>query len=198
MAGREFTVLVAENPDDPLRPTTYMPVEFLFPEGDSFKHFDLKWIEHGQVRSVPVVDELLDAQLRELAAKVFRGLNGAGFGRVDVRVDDEGRAFFLEINPNCGLYYPEEDPGSADLCLWHDPAGHAGFTRQIVRAALRRRDLRRREWEIRPKSDGYGMFAIGSIERGEPIVAFEQQCARSGHAQPCGEELERSGRRMVS
>ena len=104
------------------------------PQGDSFKHFDLKWIEHGQVRSVPVVDELLDEQLRELAAKVFRGLNGAGFGRVDVRVDDEGRAFFLEINPNCGLYYPEEDPGSADLCLWHDPAGHVGFTgRSCVR-----------------------------------------------------------------
>ena len=44
----------------------------------------------------------------------------------------------LEINPNCGVYYPSTDPGSADLCLARDPAGHVGFTRQIVAAALRR------------------------------------------------------------
>ena len=135
VAGREFTVLVAENPDDPLRPTTYMPVEFLFPEGDSFKHFDLKWIEHGQVRSVPVVDELLDAQLRELAAKVFRGLNGAGFRRVDVRVDDEGRAFFLEINPNCGVYTRRRIPAA--------PISASGTTRPGMPALLGRSCVRR-------------------------------------------------------
>jgi hypothetical protein len=44
----------------------------------------------------------------------------------------------LEINPNCGVYYPPTDPGSADLCLAKDPAGHEGFTRQIVAAAFAR------------------------------------------------------------
>ncbi len=48
----------------------------------------------------------------------------------------------LEINPNCGVYYPATDPGSADLCLARDPAGHEGFTRQIVAAALRRHERR--------------------------------------------------------
>ena len=41
--GREFSVLVVENADDPLKPFAYRPVEFCFPSGDSFKHFDMKW-----------------------------------------------------------------------------------------------------------------------------------------------------------
>jgi len=49
----------------------------------------------------------------------------------------------LEINANCGVYYPPEDAGSADLCLAHDPEGHVGFTRQLIRAALRRHEGRR-------------------------------------------------------
>ena len=35
-------------------------------------------------------------------------------------------------------YYPPDEPGSADQCLAYDPAGHEGFTRQLVAAALRR------------------------------------------------------------
>ncbi len=173
--GREFTVLVAENADDPLTPVTYRPVEFLFPEGETFKHFDLKWVDYAEMRAAPVAAGDLDAQLRELSGKVFRGLNGAGFGRVDIRVTPDGEPFFLEINPNCGVYYPESDPGSADICLFHDPAGHEGFTRQIVVAALRRRDLRLRPWEVRPTNGGYGMFASRPIDAGERIVEFEQQ-----------------------
>jgi D-alanine-D-alanine ligase len=49
----------------------------------------------------------------------------------------------LEINANCGIYYPPADAGSADLCLAHDPAGHVGFTRQLVRAALQRHERKR-------------------------------------------------------
>ena len=55
-----------------------------------------------------------------------------------MRVDKGGTPFMLEINPNCGVYYPPSDPGSADLCLAQDPAGHEGFTRQLVEAALER------------------------------------------------------------
>ena len=49
----------------------------------------------------------------------------------------------LEINPNCGVYYPPTDPGSADLCLAADPDGHEGFTRQLIAAALQRHARRR-------------------------------------------------------
>jgi len=144
IAGTECTVLVAENPDDPLRPKTYMPMEYRFPPGECFKHAKVKWVEYERLSVFPVADEVLAARLRDVSARFFLALEGASFGRCDLRVDTAGVPHMLEINPNCGVYYPPADAGSADLCLAHDPAGHEGFTRQLVAAALRRHELRRR------------------------------------------------------
>jgi D-alanine-D-alanine ligase-like ATP-grasp enzyme len=143
--GTEVTVLVAENPDDPRRATTYTPMQYRFPEGETFKHADIKWVNYATMSAFPVVDPTLDARLRDVCARFFVALNGASFGRCDLRVDSSGTPFMLEINPNCGVYYPPEDAGSADLCLAQDPEGHIGFTRQLIRAALKRNDLRRRD-----------------------------------------------------
>lgn len=142
VAGTECTVLVAENPDDPRRPTTYLPMQYRFPEGESFKHSDLKWVDYEKLSCFPVEDPLLGARLRRIASRFFLALNGSSFGRCDLRVDEAGTPFMLEINPNCGVYYPPKDAGSADLCLLRDPAGHEGFTRQLVAAALRRHQRR--------------------------------------------------------
>jgi len=136
--GSEATVLVAENPDDPLHPTTYTPLQYRFPKGESFKHAKLKWVDYDALSSFPVEDPVLAARLRDVSARFFVELNGASFGRCDLRVDNEGTPYMLEINPNCGVYYPETDPGSADLILARDPAGHVGFTRQLVAAAFKR------------------------------------------------------------
>ena len=140
--GTECTVLVAENPDDAARPRTYTPIQYRFPDGESFKHADLKWVEYSKLTAFPVDDPALDARLRDVSARFFVALRGASFGRCDLRVDRDGTPFMLEINPNCGVYYPMTDPGSADLCLAHDPEGHAGFTRQLIRAALQRHRMR--------------------------------------------------------
>ena len=136
--GMEVTVLVAENPDDPARARTYTPMQYRFPEGETFKHAELKWVDYDKMCAFPVADPVLDARLRDVSARFFVALNGASFGRCDLRVDRSGTPFMLEINPNCGVYYPPEDAGSADLCLAHDSEGHAGFTRQLIRAAMQR------------------------------------------------------------
>jgi D-alanine-D-alanine ligase len=137
--GTEITVLVAENPDDPSRPMTYTPIQYRFPDGESFKHADMKWVNYDSMSAFPVEDPVLDARVRDASARFFVALKGASFGRCDLRVDRDGIPFMLEINPNCGVYYRPEDAGSADLCLAHDPEGHEGFTRQLIRAAMRRR-----------------------------------------------------------
>jgi D-alanine-D-alanine ligase len=136
--GIECTVLVAENPADPDLPLTYTPMQYRFPEGEGFKHANLKWVHYDRLTSFPVTDPILEARLRHVSARFFVALGGASFGRCDLRVDAEGTPYMLEINPNCGVYYPMSDPGSADLCLVHDPAGHEGFTRLLVEAALSR------------------------------------------------------------
>ena len=140
--GTECTVLVAENPDDPARPKAYTPIQYRFPEGETFKHSDLKWVDYKKMLAFPVADPMLDARLRDVSARFFVALKGASFGRCDLRVDRNGVPFMLEINPNCGVYYVPEDAGSADLCLAHDPEGHVGFTRRLVRAALQRHQQR--------------------------------------------------------
>ena len=140
--GIECTVLVAENPDDPMRPVTYIPMQYRFPDGESFKHAKMKWVDYSKMACFPVEDVELAARLRDVSARFFVALEGASFGRCDLRVDASGTPYMLEINPNCGVYYPPKDAGSADLCLARDPAGHEGFTRQLVAAAFRRQERR--------------------------------------------------------
>ena len=136
--GIECTVLVAENPEDPNRPKTYTPAQYQFPKGESFKHSDLKWVDYEGLSSFPVQDKKLADRLRNECARFFVELGAASFGRCDIRVDRSGTPYMLEINPNCGVYYPPKDYGSADICLSLDPEGHEGFTRQLVAAAFGR------------------------------------------------------------
>ncbi|MDQ2855064.1 MAG: D-alanine--D-alanine ligase, partial [Acidobacteriota bacterium] len=58
--GREFSVLVAENAEDELEPFAYQPVEFRFPKGESFKHFDLKWKDYEAMTCVQSDDPELN------------------------------------------------------------------------------------------------------------------------------------------
>jgi len=174
ISGREFTVLVAENPDHLAHPVTFVPVEFVFPPGESFKHSDLKWKDYHSMKEVPLHDGELGARLRAVASDFFLGMRGASFGRCDLRMDAKGRLFMLEINPNCGVYYAPTDPGSADLSLLNDPAGHQGFTDLLLRSALARHARRQRGWETRPVAgNGYAIFATRSLSEGETIMAFQ-------------------------
>jgi len=189
--GTECTVLVAERPDGGA-PTVYQPIGYSFPEGESFKHYDLKWVTYDGLRAAPVDCPELDARLRDACSRFFQGMGGVGYGRCDLRVDREGRVYMLEINPNCGIYYPPDEPASADLCLQHDPAGHEGFTRQVVDAALARHRRSRRNWRVLPRPAGdYGIFATRRIRRAERIVVFEEKAhhlVTRGHVEATWDE----------
>ena len=141
ISRKEFSVLVAENPDDPMHPVTFTPVEVQFPAGEDFKHFDIKWQEYGALCIAPCTDAELASHLRRLSSAFFVALNGVSYGRCDLRVDHLGNAFMLEINPNCGLFYPATDPGMADVILFNDPMGHGGFMDLVLRAAMKRKRI---------------------------------------------------------
>lgn len=174
--GREFSVLVVENVDDELEPFAYQPVEFLFPKGESFKHFDLKWKDFEAMTCVQCDNDELGQRLKDISKKLFIGLNGAGYGRCDIRMNDEGELFMLEINPNCDVAYPLEEAGSADLILLHEPWGHREFFEKIIRAALKRHRRQHKKWKlILDGKSHYGMYAVDTIEAGEIVGAHEEQ-----------------------
>jgi len=139
--GREFTCLIAENPDDPDSPITFKPVEFIFPDGESFKHYDMKWVEYEKMSLAPVKEARIEKVLREQTARLFKAMDGNGYARCDYRMGADGTIHMLEINPNCGIFYAPDEPGSADFSLINDPVyNHNKFLKLIIRSAKNRRD----------------------------------------------------------
>ncbi len=174
--GREFTVLVAENPDDPTEPIVYLPVEFRFPVDETFKHFGMKWETYVDLNCVPVTDVTLIADLEKMAKKTFLGVGGVSYGRCDIRMNAQGELFILEINPNCGVFYPPDAMGSADLALTHDPRGHKHFVDMILRAALKRSRKTRPRWQVVLNAQQrYGIYATQTLDTGDLIEQYEEQ-----------------------
>jgi len=137
--GREFTCLIAENPEDPKKPLTFTPVEFIFPTGESFKHYDMKWVDYERMSVAVVSDPKIQKTLREQTMRVFKELRGNGYARCDYRMDANGTIYMLEINPNCGIFYAPHEPGSADFSLLNDPTmDHNRFMKLIIRNAQNR------------------------------------------------------------
>jgi D-alanine-D-alanine ligase len=174
--GREFTVLAAERHEGELDPWVFTPIEFTFPPGETFKHFNMKWVNFKQMEEHLVQDEALSARLREAGGLTFAALGGTGFGRCDIRMNDAGDIYMLEINPNCEIFCPENEFGSADFILAADPAGHAGFARHLVMCALRRQERAARNWEIQYNApSGFGIYATQKIRAGELVARDEEQ-----------------------
>ena len=118
--GREFTVLVFEDLDNPQEPIVLNPVEFRFPAGDTFKTFALKYLDFQGMETHSISDVELDKKLREMTKKVFVNMSATGYGRSDIRVDKNGEPYFLELNPMPTMFCPPDAMGSADFIMKHD------------------------------------------------------------------------------
>lgn len=143
--GHEFICLVVENPGDRNRPHVMRPLQVNLPADESFLHYDLKDNHRESLSWTPLTDDKLSARISEQSRALFVGLNGSSYGRCDLRMNRDGELFMLEINQNCGIFYPEDSPfypTSADAILSSDPIGPRGFLERIIDAALRRRALR--------------------------------------------------------
>jgi D-alanine-D-alanine ligase len=138
IVGREFTVLVAENSIAKAPPIAFPPVEFVFPPDEDFKHFDLKWKTYDQMQCLPCENIELASLLQSQTSLFFEALNGSGYGRADIRVTEAGEVYFLEMNPNCSIYYDLQQAGSADFILLQLPNGHQQFTDLLLQSAFHR------------------------------------------------------------
>ena len=130
LPGREFNIAMLAGPDGPevLPPAEMTYVDFPA-DRPRILGWEAKWNE-ASFEFTHTVRRFLDAQERELAAELRRiavaawSASGvAGYARVDVRADEEGRPCVLEINSN--------------PCLSAD----AGFMAATAAAGLRRSEV---------------------------------------------------------
>jgi|688.fasta_scaffold131757_5 D-alanine-D-alanine ligase len=140
--GKEFSCLVSQNPTTLNDPIAYSPLEIYFPDGECFKHSDLKWVEHQKVKSKTVEDANISNQIKEICKKLFIGVNGRGYARCDLRMNDQNKVFMLEINFQAGILYPPEDPGTADIILQSEEGGHDKFMNLLIKSAFVNTSLR--------------------------------------------------------
>ena len=140
--GREFTVLIADNPDNLDDPYVYHPLEIIFPQGESFKHWAMKFDPDADMDLQYVSDPALMKRLKTLVKKIYIALGGAGYGRADIRMNQDGELFLLEINPNPSVLNMPAEKASADYMMEDDPGGVDGFLDRIFRSAIVRLERR--------------------------------------------------------
>lgn len=103
IAGREIAVGFVGN--------TVLPVSEIdfakLPDGSwPILSFDAKWTKGSSddLGTQPVVPARIDADLEKqviaVAREAWQAVEGTGYGRVDLRVDEDGQPWIIEVNPN--------------------------------------------------------------------------------------------------
>ncbi|MDO9374205.1 MAG: SET domain-containing protein-lysine N-methyltransferase [Ferruginibacter sp.] len=189
--GREFTVMVAANPDGKTT-TTFRPVEYIFPEGSAFKTYALKTSELHPNANIAVTDAELGLKLRTVTDRIFRSFNGEGYARLDFRMDQHNQLYFLEINFTCSVFYKDGYEGSADYILQHDGFGQANFLRHIVSEGIARHKRKQKKYVMKGNSiAGYGIYSLEKIPANGLIFKGEEQPQRivtRRHVEECWTE----------
>ncbi len=177
--GREFTVMLVANADDPKSCTVFKPIEYIFPSGFQFKTYALKTSELHPEANIPCNDPVLEKNLKEAALRIFQGFGGVGYARLDFRVNDRNEIYFLEINFTCSVFYKDGYEGSADYILKCDGIGQAGFLRKIIAEGMARYQRRQKKYVMKGNSiAGYGIYATQNIRAGEILFKLEEAAQR--------------------
>jgi D-alanine-D-alanine ligase len=138
LPGREFNVGIIGGRRMRVLPLDEVNYTLLPPEIPPIMSYAAKWLETAveyQKTSVicpAQVDSALEAEISGVALRSFRAVDGWGYGRVDVRLDDAGSPCVLDVNCN-----PCLDEGMG-LARSAEKAGisYAQLLQLVVQAAL--------------------------------------------------------------
>jgi D-alanine-D-alanine ligase len=142
IVGKEYNVLVVDDPDDPENPIAYPPAELIFPPGEEFWHTDVKWDYNVPFDFKQVTDPELISRLHETAIGMYKAIGGVAYGRCDIRMNEQGELFVLEINPNTAIMLKPAEYGPADYMILYDPGGYKLFFDRILAGAFRRHRMK--------------------------------------------------------
>jgi len=69
---------------------------------------------------------------------MFKAMDGEGYGRCDIRMNERGELYILEINPNPAIMLTPEEYGPADYIILYDAGGYKLFFDRIIKLGLMR------------------------------------------------------------
>ena len=139
--GREFNVSILESANGP-RVLSLSEIDFeKFPEGaPRLVTFASKWMEgSAEFRGTPSIAARKTAPgtaraIREAAKGAWKAVGMSGYGRIDIRIAEDGAPRVLDVNPN-----PDVSPGAGlAKAAERDGLTHEELIAGIVESALRR------------------------------------------------------------
>lgn len=179
IAGREFTVVVVANTDNICAPTIYQPIEFVPPQKERFPAYNLKLRQRHPECYIPCNDQALEFRLREAARQLFVEMHQGGYASIDLKVDEDGEIFFLEVNAPCAVFGAVDHETVVDYVLQQDAGGHAEFIQQIIVEGISRHRQRQKRYRIgKSPIATYGIFAVQAFKAGDVIVTGEARTQR--------------------
>ncbi len=97
LTGREFSVSILK--DFSTNKYSAMPIELIAPPDANGARILSGEVKSANVdKAIVVSDELISLQLKDFALKVFLALGARDYGRIDIRLDEDGDPQFLEAN----------------------------------------------------------------------------------------------------
>ena len=95
----------------------------------------MKWINYKQMDCKQVEDKNISEQIKNISKELFKGINGRGYGRCDIRMDENNNLFILEINSQAGILLPPDEPSTADIILKLENK-HEYFVDLLIKSAF--------------------------------------------------------------
>lgn len=99
ISGQEFTVAIIGNEDPQIMPLVQIKIDGRLKLNDKFYTFARIASDRLEYICPARISQELNKKISRIALQVYNAVECLDFGRVDFRVDREGRPYVLEINP---------------------------------------------------------------------------------------------------
>ncbi|MCX5707264.1 MAG: ATP-grasp domain-containing protein [Candidatus Omnitrophica bacterium] len=99
VSGQEFTVAIVGNDTPEVMPVVQIKIDGRLKLNDKFYTFARITSDRLEYVCPAKINSELKKKLDELALRTYKAVECRDFGRVDFRVDSEGKPYVLEINP---------------------------------------------------------------------------------------------------